>query len=85
MFYRDLMACDRFDVMGELEHIMLPVLVVCGEQDQMTPPKYANYLRAHLPHARLCMIPDAGHEVMRDQPEALNAAIDAWLKETFGG
>jgi pimeloyl-ACP methyl ester carboxylesterase len=85
MFYRDLAACDRFDVMAQLDQITLPVLVVCGEEDRMTPPKYAEYLRAHLPHATLRMIPGAGHDVMSDQPDALNATIDEWLKETFKG
>lgn len=83
MFYRDLAACDKFDVMGQIEQIALPTLVACGEEDQMTPPKYAQYLVAHLPHALLRMIPGAGHDVMRDQPDALNAAIGEWLQETF--
>jgi len=82
VFYRDLAACNVFDVMTELERITLPALVVCGEEDQMTPPKYAEYLRAHLPQATLRMIPGAGHDIMRDQPEALNQAIGAWLQAT---
>ncbi len=85
MFYRDLAACDRFDVMGQIEQITLPTLVVCGEEDRMTPPKYAHYLVAHLPHSTLRMIPEAGHDVMRDQPDALNAAIGEWLQATFKG
>ena len=83
VFYRDLAACNVFDVMSELERITLPVLIVCGEQDVMTPPKYAEYLRAHLAHATLRMIPASGHDIMRDQPEALNAAIGDWLQTGF--
>ena len=79
VFYRDLAACNVFDVMAELGRITVPVLVICGEEDAMTPPKYAEYLRAHLPHATLRMIAGAGHMVMRDQPAALNEAIGAWL------
>ncbi|HEY7124388.1 MAG TPA: alpha/beta hydrolase [Ktedonobacterales bacterium] len=85
MFYRDLAACDKFDVMGRIGQITLPTLVVCGEEDRMTPPKYAEYLRAHLPHATLRMIPGAGHDVMRDQPDGLNAAIGEWLQAMFKG
>ncbi len=85
VFYRDLAACNAFDVMAELERITLPALIVCGEQDQMTPPKYAHYLHAHLPQATLRMIPGAGHDIMRDQPEALNQAIGAWLQTTGFG
>ncbi len=79
VFYRDLAACNAFDVMAEIGRIPLPALVICGEEDAMTPPKYAEYLRTHLPRATLRMIPGAGHMVMRDQPEALNAAIGEWL------
>ncbi len=83
VFYRDLAACNAFDVMADLPRIALPALVVCGEQDVMTPPKYAEYLRAHLPNAILRMIPEAGHDVMRAQPEALNAVIGEWLATGF--
>lgn len=83
VFYRDLAACNVFDVMADLPRITLPALVVCGEQDVMTPPKYAQYLQTHLPHATLRMIPDAGHDVMRAQPEALNTAIGEWLTTGF--
>jgi len=83
VFYRDLMACNAFDVLGELEHITLPTLIVTEEQDTMTPPKYAEYLRAHLAHATLRMVPGAGHDIMRDRPEALNATIGDWLRAEF--
>lgn len=82
VLYRDLAACNIFDVMADLERITLPVLIVCGEQDVMTPPKYAEYLRAHLPRATLHMIPDSGHDIMRQQPEALNDAIGDWIQKT---
>jgi pimeloyl-ACP methyl ester carboxylesterase len=84
VFYRDLAACNAFDVMAELGRISLPALIVCGEEDTMTPPKYAEYLRAHLPQATLRMVPGAGHDIMRDQPETLNQVIGDWLKRGFG-
>ena len=40
----DLMSCDRFDVMQEVQNIELPTEVICGSDDDMTPVKYANYL-----------------------------------------
>ena len=33
VLYRDLAACNVFDVMADLERITLPVLIVCGEQE----------------------------------------------------
>ena len=40
----DFMACDRFDVMDRVGTIRLPALAICGEEDQLTPPTYAEFL-----------------------------------------
>ena len=80
MLYRDLAACNVFDVMARMDEISLPALILCGAEDKLTPVKYAQYLHNHLPGSTLHVIPDAGHYVMREQPEAVNAAIDAWMR-----
>ena len=83
MLYRDLLACDRFDVMSRLHEINVPTLVICGSEDQLTPPKYSLFLRDHLTgvagSARLDIFPAASHYVMREQPEMVNRAIEDWL------
>ncbi len=80
MLYRDLAACDAFDMMAELGRLAQPTLIVTGEQDRLTPPKYATYLRDHLPHATLVLIPGAGHHLPVEAPTALAAAITTWLE-----
>ena len=40
----DLSACNGFDVMGRIGEIQLPAVVVVGDQDRLTPPKYSEYL-----------------------------------------
>jgi pimeloyl-ACP methyl ester carboxylesterase len=75
----DFAACDAFDVMGRLEEIRCPTLVLCGEDDKLTPAKYAHYLRDNIPGATLVVIPQAGHMVMVEQPEAVNQAIKEFL------
>jgi pimeloyl-ACP methyl ester carboxylesterase len=79
----DLEACDGFDIMGRLDAVGTPALVLVGEADQMTPVKYAQYLAAHLAGARLEIIPAAGHMVMLEQPEAVEAALTRWLAACF--
>ncbi len=79
MLYRDLSACDAFDVMGELGRITQPALIVVGEQDRMTPPKYAAHLRDHLPDAMMVTVPDAGHFVAVEAPDAVASALRTWL------
>src|SRR5689334_3013919 len=79
MLYRDLSACDAFDVMGELGRVTQPALIVVGDQDRMTPPKYAAYLRDHLPNAMMVTVPDAGHFVAVEAPDAVASALRTWL------
>jgi pimeloyl-ACP methyl ester carboxylesterase len=76
---RDLLTCDAFDVMGELEKIEVPALIICGQEDRLTPVKYAEYLRDHIPNATLRIVEGAGHMVMLERPEELNRAIEDFL------
>jgi pimeloyl-ACP methyl ester carboxylesterase len=75
----DFAACDAFDVMQRLEEIRCPTLVICGEDDRLTPVKYAHYLRDHIPGATLAIIPHAGHMVMMEQPDQVNRAVEEFL------
>lgn len=77
--YNDFLACDRFDVMGRLGEIRTPTLILCGEEDVLTPVKYSRYLEANIPGARLVTIPAAGHMVMWEQPGAVNRALAEFL------
>jgi pimeloyl-ACP methyl ester carboxylesterase len=82
--YCDLYACDTFDVMAELGEVRQPALVIVGAEDRLTPPKYAAYLAEHLPHATLVTLPDAGHYVLDEAPEAVAASLREWLGDTRG-
>jgi pimeloyl-ACP methyl ester carboxylesterase len=79
VLYGDLLACDSFDVMEHVTAIQRPTLVICGSQDQMTPLRYAQFLVSAIPGARLEIIPDAGHMVMLEQPQAVASALSAFL------
>lgn len=81
MLYRDLAACNIFDVMPRLSEIHLPTLIICGVEDRLTPVKYSEYLHSHIVGSTLHIIPQAGHYVFREQPEAVNRAIDEWIQE----
>ena len=82
VLYRDLAACDAFDMMADLDRIHQPAIIITGEQDRMTPPKYAVFLKDHLANSTLAMIPNAGHFAPYEQPEAVAAALATWLPRT---
>ncbi|GAC1387088.1 MAG: alpha/beta hydrolase [Herpetosiphon sp.] len=75
----DYAACHAFDVMNIVAQIVCPVLIVTGADDRMTPVKYATWLHAHIAHSTLAVIPEAGHMVMLEQPEAFNTIVGSWL------
>lgn len=81
MLYRDLAACNVFDCMQRLYEIQKPALILCGAQDRLTPPKYSEYLHQHLANSTLQVIDQAGHYVMREQPDAVNGSIEGWLQQ----
>lgn len=77
----DFKACDAFDVRDEMQEIQQPAMVICGEDDQMTPVRYSQFLVDKLPVARLEIIPHAGHMVMLEQPEIVAELIKNFLNE----
>ncbi len=79
----DYRACDRFDVMDRLSEVNLPVLVICGAEDGLTPLKYTDYLVRHIKGAQRCIIPKAGHLVPVEQPAAVNDAIRQFVTRHF--
>lgn len=79
VLHGDFLACDRFDVMDRIGEIDCPTLVICGEEDQLTPLKYSQFLAERIPGAALAMIPGAGHMVMLEQSEQVTTAIAEFL------
>jgi pimeloyl-ACP methyl ester carboxylesterase len=77
--YNDFTACDRFDVMNKIDNIKTKTLILVGDRDIMTPPKYAIFLNQKINSSRLEIIKDAGHMVMMEKPEEVNKAIENFL------
>lgn len=77
----DFRACNGFDRMERLGEIKVPTMVLVGADDQLTPPKYAQYLHEKLSQSRLEVIPDAGHVIMLEQPGELNRKLEEFIVE----
>ncbi len=75
----DLIACDAFDAMTELQKISVRTLVVAGACDRLTPLKYSEFLRDGIPGAQLAVLADAGHMVPRENPEEFCRVVGAFL------
>ena len=80
VLHGDLLACQAFEVTDRLADIQVPTLVLCGEQDRMTPPRYSQLLADSIEHASLEIVPDAGHMVMLEQPARVADALLNYLE-----
>ena len=76
----DYAACNRFDVMGRLSELRLPVLIIVGASDRMTPEKYSTFLHEHIAGSELAVVPGAGHLVMAEQPARTNALLASFFE-----
>lgn len=81
---RDHRALARFragagsDLASRLERIALPTLVIWGDDDRIVSPAHGERFVELLPDARLHTIPDCGHGLPFEAPEAIAAAIAAF-------
>jgi len=76
VLFADLSACNNYK--GGLEaaaRISVPVTLVLGERDLMTPLKAGRALGAALPNARMVVLPGAGHMLMAEQPDEVLQAL----------
>jgi len=69
------------DLTSELPKIDLPTLVVCGSADVMTPPSESRRIAELIPGARLVMLEHAGHMIMLERAEELDALLLGFMRE----
>jgi pimeloyl-ACP methyl ester carboxylesterase len=81
VFYGDLLACEAFDVQNRIGEIRNPTLVICGEQDKMTPVRGSQHLVNQIPNARLELVAGAGHMVMLERPEVVAGILVNFLSQ----
>lgn len=80
--YNDFLACDRFDRRRDLEKINLPCLVVCGEEDKLTPPALSEILVKSIKKSTLKILPSAGHNVMIENHKEFNRCVKNFVLKT---
>lgn len=83
----DLKACDQFDVMDRIDEIQMPLQLICGDRDMMTPPKYSEHLASKVDDAKCSIVKGATHMVMAEQAEVVAKLIQefvSWVKLEIG-
>jgi len=77
----DLDACSQVDLRERISRLDKPTLILAGADDSITPPAEAESLRSRIKGARVEVVPDAGHRLTTERPDATNPAIEKFLDE----
>jgi pimeloyl-ACP methyl ester carboxylesterase len=77
--YKDWAACAGFDFESHLSQLILPLLIVVGDEDKITPPNDSIFMNDHIPRSGIEIIPHAGHMVIVEQPCTLMEKLVSFL------
>ena len=75
---------DRPDYEATLRHVTCSTLILCGRHDQLCPVERHEAMKAMIPHARLCIVEEAGHLPTIETPGIVTTALQELL-ETHNG
>jgi non-heme chloroperoxidase len=73
-------ASMREDRYPRLAEIAVPTVVMVGSADRTTPPSHSRRLAAGVPGARLVTVPDAGHSLNWEAPDAPVEVVESFPK-----
>ncbi|MCY7388304.1 MAG: alpha/beta hydrolase [Burkholderiales bacterium] len=77
---KDLTACRAFEMDdATLAAIAIPILIVAGSNDLLTPAKAAKALAARLANVTMITLPEAGHSMMQEAPGKVLDALKGFL------
>jgi pimeloyl-ACP methyl ester carboxylesterase len=83
VLFSDLKTCSKFDVRNEIQKISIPTLIICGEEDKMTPPKLSHFLDEKIPNSKLKVIVNSGHFVFQETPDQVNSYILEFIRSNM--
>ncbi len=71
----------RHNMKKDLHKMNLPVCLIWGKDDKITPPEVAIEFNEELPNAELHWIDKCGHAPMMERPEEFNVLLSAFLEK----
>lgn len=79
LLHGDLLACCSVDLSAEVSRLKLPALLMCGDEDRMTPPALTRFLAAQMSGSRMELVASAGHMIMLERPQLVADKIASFL------
>ncbi|MGH8640440.1 MAG: alpha/beta fold hydrolase [Burkholderiales bacterium] len=79
-FVRRLCALmSRIDARDLLKAAKIPVRIICGRDDRLTPLARSQEIAELAPNARLSIVEDCGHMPLLERPHAATALMRDWM------
>jgi pimeloyl-ACP methyl ester carboxylesterase len=73
---------SRRDQRGILSEISCDTLIICGEEDVLTPFSWHEEMAAKITASKLVTVPDSGHFTLMEQAETVTRAMQKWLENS---
>lgn len=71
----------RHNMAKDLPNMNIPVCIIWGKNDSVTPPEVAVEFDELLPDSELFWIDKCGHAAMMEHPEEFNTILNGWLEK----
>ncbi|MEM6727068.1 MAG: alpha/beta hydrolase, partial [Pseudomonadota bacterium] len=71
----------RRDQQSTLRKIKCPVLILCGEHDQLCTPARHQFMAELIPYSVFKVVGGAGHLPTLEQPELVTRLLNDWLAQ----
>jgi len=71
----------RHNLREEITHMHLPVCLIWGKEDSITPAFVGEEFHKLLPHSELNIVENCGHAPMMERPKEFNGILERFLKQ----
>ena len=72
---------SRTDTTNYLNKIKILTLILCGEDDRLTPPNVMKTMAEQIPNSQFEIVPNAGHMSPIENPSFVNNRIKNFLRK----
>jgi pimeloyl-ACP methyl ester carboxylesterase len=79
-FFTVIKSLWNWEAKDKLRQIMVPTLIMAGQNDTLAPPRFSQLLHYSIPNSKLQIIENASHYLVLERPELVNAEIIKFLK-----
>ncbi|MAC79115.1 MAG: alpha/beta hydrolase [Rhodobacteraceae bacterium] len=73
-------AIVQHDAVALLPDIAVPTLVLCAQDDVLTPPYHSRAMAKTIPGAELCLVDSGGHGLSETRPDFFNDIVTRFVK-----